>query len=78
MAAAVQASDLLEVAWVSLLAGVCITLTFSLVVLGSGHAAAARRTGHGTAAKVYTGLALLAGAVFLGGVVLGVNIMLAK
>ena len=78
MLAAVHVGDLLEVVWVSLLAGVGVTLTFSLVVLGSARSAEARRTGHAAAAIGYATLAGLAFLVFAVGLVVGVNIMLAK
>jgi hypothetical protein len=75
---AVAASDLLEVIWVSLAAGIGITLAFSLVVLGSARSTEARRSGHSAASTAY---AVLAGAALVGfaaAVVLGVNIMLSK
>jgi hypothetical protein len=78
MLAAIDGAGLVEVVWVSLLAGVGVTLMFSLVVLGSGRSGKARRAGHGTASTVYAGLAVVAFAVFLAGLVFGVNVMLAK
>jgi hypothetical protein len=78
MLAAVNVGDLVEVIWVSLLAGVGVTLTFSLVVLGSARSAEARRTGRESAAIGYATLAAMAFLVFVAGLVLGVNIMLAK
>jgi hypothetical protein len=78
MVGAVDTAGLLEVVWVSLLAGVGVTLTYSLVVLGLGRSAAARREGHEGAATAYTLLAALAFAVFAAGVVFGVNVMLSK
>jgi hypothetical protein len=76
--AAVDTAGLVEVLWVSLLAGVGVTLTFSLIVLGGVRSATARRTGDGGVALAYGALALLALAVFVAGVVFGVNIMLSK
>jgi hypothetical protein len=78
MLAAVQVSDLLEVVWVSLVAGVGITLTFSLVVLGGGRSAEARRTGRDRVAGGYVALATLAFVLFAAGVAYGVQIMLSK
>ncbi len=78
MLAAVDVGALVEVIWVSLLAGVGVTLTFSLVVLGGGRATTARREGSDRAATAYAALAVLAFAVFLAGLVFGVNIMLSK
>jgi hypothetical protein len=78
MLAAVDVGALVEVVWVSLLAGVGVTLTFSLVVLGTGRSAEARRTGRSSAANAYAGIAALAFLVFVVGVVFGVNVMLSK
>jgi hypothetical protein len=78
MLAAVDVGDLVEVIWVSLLAGVGVTVTFSLVVLGGARSAEARRTGRDSAAIGYATLAGAAFLVFVTGLVLGVNIMLAK
>jgi hypothetical protein len=75
--AAVEAGDILEVIWVSLVAGVFVTLTFSLVVAGSARSAEARRTGH-RSAVLWGGLAVLAFAAFTAAVVFGVHIMLSK
>jgi hypothetical protein len=76
--AAVSAGELVEVVWVSLLAGIGVTLTFSLVVLGGARYATARREGRGGEALAYGGLATIAFIVFVAGVVFGVNIMLSK
>ena len=76
--AAVEASQLLEVVWVSLLAGVTGTTLFSVVVFASGRSAEARRGGRGSAATVYVAVAVLAFAVFAALVVFGVNVMLSK
>jgi hypothetical protein len=76
--AAVSAGELVEVVWVSLLAGIGVTLTFSLVVLGGARYATARREGRGGQAVAFGGLAALALLVFVAGVVFGVNVMLSK
>jgi hypothetical protein len=76
--AAVEAGDILEVVWASLIAGVFVSVAFSFVVLGSSRSADARRNGHGTGALAWGGLAVLAFAAFAGAVVFGVHIMLAK
>jgi hypothetical protein len=78
MLAAVDFAGLVEVVWVSLLAGIGVTLTFSLVVLGGGRATTARREGRDSAATAHAALAVLAFAVFLVGLVFGVNVMLSK
>jgi Zn-dependent protease with chaperone function len=76
--AAVAASELLEVAWVSLVAGVAVTVLFSLVVLFTSRSAEARRASHGGAAVAYAGLAVVTFVVFGGLVVFGAQIMLTK
>ena len=76
--AAVAWGDLLEVIWVSALAGVGITAIYSLVIYSSGRASDARREGNGSAAAVYGALAVLAFVTFAAGVITGVTIMLNK
>jgi hypothetical protein len=76
--AAVEATDILEVVWVSLIAGVFVSVTYSCVVLGGARSAEARRNGSGTAALVWAGVAVLMFAAFAAAVVFGVHIMLAK
>ena len=78
MFANVKAGDLVEVIWVSLVAGIVVTTAFSLVILGGARWAEARRNGTSSAAIGWAGLALLAFAAFAGTVVYGVHIMLSK
>jgi hypothetical protein len=75
---AVELGDLAEVVWVAAVAGVGITVIFSLVLLGWARAAEARRAGHTGSATINAGFAALALILFAAGVVLGVQIMLAK
>ena len=75
---AVDTHLLLQVVWVSVLAGVAISALFSFVILGVARAGDARRSGRDGASVVYAGLALLAFTVFAGGVVLGVQTMVTK
>jgi hypothetical protein len=70
--------DILEVIGVSLVAGIGITTSYSLVVLGVGRSATARRSGASAAALAYGALAAVFLLVFAAGVVLGVRIMLTK
>jgi hypothetical protein len=77
MLAAVKAGDIVEVVWVSLVAGVFVTTAFSVVVLGSARSAEARRAHEGRG-LLWGGLAVLAFAAFAGTVVFGVHIMLSK
>lgn len=78
LVAAIEAGDLLEVVWVSLVAGVAVTVLFSLVVLFGARSAEAQRSGQAGAAMAYAALAALSIAAF--GVVVGygVQIMLSK
>ena len=75
---AVDVHDLIEVAWVSLVAGVLLITAVSVSIVGATRSAAERREGHGTAATLYAGLSVLAAAVCVAGVVLGVSVMLSK
>ena len=77
MFAAVKAGDIFEVVWVSLASGVFVSVAFSIVVLGGGRSAEARRTGHGSSV-LWGGLAILAFAAFAVAVVFGVHTMLSK
>jgi hypothetical protein len=78
MLAAIDIGQLLEVVWVSLLAGVGITTAYSLIVLGSARSLQARRSGHAAASVAYAGLAALMFLLFAAAVVYGVHIMLSK
>jgi hypothetical protein len=74
----VQAGDILEVIWVSLVAAVFVSTVYSVVVLGGARSAEARRAGNGSGALVWGGVAVLAFALFAAAVVFGVHIMLSK
>jgi hypothetical protein len=76
--ATLKAGDILEVIWVSLLAGILVTVAYSLVIFGGARWAEARRNGASSAAIGWAGLAVLAFAAFAGTVVFGVHIMLSK
>jgi tetrahydromethanopterin S-methyltransferase subunit D len=76
--AAVEAGDILEVIWISVIASVFVTTTYSFVVLGTARSAEARRNGEGTGAFVWGGVALLALLLFAAAVVFGVHTMLSK
>ena len=71
-------ADLLEVVWVSFLAGIGVTAIYSLVIYSSGRSSDARREGNGTAAAVFGALAVLAFVLFMAGVIIGMTIMLNK
>ena len=75
---AVEVSQLAEVVWVSTLAGLGISATYSLAVFGAGRYLEASREGRRGAAALYGALALAFLLLFAGGVIWGVQIMLAK
>jgi heme A synthase len=76
--AVVKAGDILEVIWVSIVAGVLVSAAFSFVVLGSARSAEARRSGDARAALLFGGLAAVAMLGFLALVAFGLQVMLAK
>ena len=74
----VELGQIVEVIWVSLLAGVGITAVFSFAVLGTGRYAEARRARQTGTALAYGVLAVLSLVAFAGVVAFGVQIMLSK
>ncbi len=74
----VELGQIVEVIWVSLVAGVAITMSYSFVVYGTARSAEARRHGHGGAALAFGALAVLFFAIFIAIMVVGVQIMLSK
>jgi hypothetical protein len=75
---AVDGHLLLQVVWVSLVAGVGISALFSFVIVGSARASDARRAGRTGAAFAYATFGLVTFALFAVGVVLGVEAMVSK
>jgi uncharacterized membrane protein len=76
--AAIDFHALGQVIWVSLAAGVSVTVLFSVVVFASDRADESRRDGAGGQAAAFGALAVIALVVFLGSVVYGVVVMLKK
>ena len=76
--AAIDFHALGQVIWVSLLAGVGVTVLFSLVIWGADKAAVARREGEESQALGYGALAVAAMVIFSVAVVVGVIVMLRK
>jgi hypothetical protein len=71
--AAIEFDLLLEVVWVSLVAGIGVTAVFSLVIFGSAQSGEARREGQGAAATLYAVLAVVALALVGAGVVFAIS-----
>ena len=67
-----------QVVWVSLVAGVGVSVLFSLVIFGADKAGDARREGQEGQALAYGALAAVAMVVFSVAVVVGVIVMLRK
>jgi hypothetical protein len=78
LASVVDWRALAQVIWVSLAAGVGLSLVFSLAIAGAARAGQKRRAERHAAALVWSTIALLAGALCAVAVVLGVVIMLRK
>jgi hypothetical protein len=76
--AAIEVWTLLEVVYVSILAGVGVTALFSFVILAGARSADAQRKGDRSHALLYTALAALCLLAFLAVLVIGVQIMLSK
>ena len=67
-----------QVIWVSLAAGVSVTVLYSFVIYASVKSAEARRGGRAAAGFAYVAVAAVAMTVFLGATVIGVVVMLSK
>ena len=76
--AAIDFHALGQVIWVSLVAGVGVSVLFSLVIFGADKAGDSRREGQDSQALAYGALAVVAMVVFSVAVVLGVIVMLRK
>jgi hypothetical protein len=76
--AAIDFKGLGQVIWVSAVAGVAVTVLYSVAIFSLGKAGEARRSGQGGASAAYSALAVVALLVFLGSVVIGVAVMLRK
>ncbi len=76
--AVVELGQIVEVIWVSLLAGVGITTAFSLVVYGTARSAEARRAKRTAPAVAFGALAALFLALSVVALAFGVQVMLTK
>ena len=78
MLAAVEFNQLLDVIWISLVAGIVVTAAFGFVVRESARSAEARRAGESGSAALHATLAVLFFVAFAAFVVVGLVIMLRK
>jgi hypothetical protein len=74
----VEGDALLDMLWVSLIAGIGVTLVFSISIHGAARALDAGREGRPLEAAVFGVMGAVALAVVIGGVVLGVIVMTQK
>ena len=76
LGAVIDTGALLEVIWVSLVAGVAVTAIYSVALFGATRAAESRRTSRGGAAAGYGILFGLASLLFVAGVAWAVHLIL--
>jgi hypothetical protein len=74
----VDGGALLNMLWASLVAGIGVTLIFSIAIHGTARAIEAGRDGRPAEAAIFGVVGAVALAAVLGGVVLGVIVMLQK
>ena len=75
MIASIDVGKLLELAWVTPVAAIVVSLVFSLAVLGSARAAEASRAGSNGLAAAYGALAVLSLLAFAGVAVAGILVI---
>jgi membrane-anchored glycerophosphoryl diester phosphodiesterase (GDPDase) len=78
VATLVDTTALWETVVFSLIAGVGVTLIFSIALLGVARFAEHNREGRAATAVAFGGLALLAAAAFLAAIVFGIIVMTSK
>lgn len=71
IASIVDTHDLLEVIWVSIVAGIGLTAVYGVAILGATHAIEAGRRGQATGALLFGALGIVAMAVVLAAIVFG-------
>lgn len=78
LATVVDTGALLNVIWVSLLAGVGLAFVFSVTIAGAARASHYRREGRGTASTAWAVIAFACGLVCVVAVIASVTVMLHK
>jgi hypothetical protein len=76
--ATVDAGDLVEVVWTASIAGIGVTVSYGLALLGWDRAIEYGRAGRGLEAVAYGALALVSAAIVLGALVFGIIVMVNK
>ena len=78
MLAVIEWDKIGQLLWAAPLAALAVSLTFSLVIMGTARADDARREGASTTAMLYSLVALVAGLAFVAVVVYGVAVIVNK
>lgn len=78
LASAVEWGKVVEVLWVSAVAGIGVTMLFALTLLGATRAVDLRRNGRTAAASAYGALMAVAGTGVAAAVVFGIVVMTQK
>ena len=78
LAAIADTNALLKVVAASFIAGIGISIAFSLVILGVSRSGEQRSRGHAVAAGAYLAVAVLAFGAFGAGLVYGISVMASK
>jgi hypothetical protein len=75
IATVVDTHALLQVVWVSLLAGVGVTASYGIALLGASRAIENGRDGNGALAVVYAAAGVIGLAIVIGAIVFGIVIL---
>ena len=75
MLAQIEWDKIGELLWAAPLAALAVSVSFSLMIMGSARATDARRAGTTTIAMLYSVLALVSGVAFAAVVVFGVSVI---
>jgi len=78
LATIIDTGELLEVVWTASLAGVGVTVTYALALLGADRAVEYGRAGRGLEAVAYGALAVLSVAIVAAALVFGIFVMVSK
>ena len=76
--AAIDVGQLVELAWVSVVAGIAVAVCFSLVIVGAARSQDCRRNRRTGSATGYALLSVVAGAAFVGIAVFAIGIVTTK
>jgi hypothetical protein len=78
LATIIDTGDLLEVVWTASLAGVGVTVSYALALVGMDRAVEYGRAGRGLEAVGYGAMAVIAAAVVVAALVFGIVVMVNK